>query len=315
MTIPISADTSSSVILELLYELKVRDAMSTDLVTATGTESLGALQRMMKARMITGVPIVTDQRLVGIISVDDILEGLSGGYIGDKAEAWMTRNVIVLEEDMPLAFAISSMEKYRFGRFPVLSKERRLVGIITSRDILVRLLVAINRRVEQLENRGVAGAGNSAETGETSGPDAGIQEFRTRRFDFENAGKPTSTIKKALRDRGVPPKILRRVAIACYELEMNQVCHSLGGTLTAAVTDQCFTLVAADDGPGIPDVEAALTEGFSTAGDWIRSLGFGAGMGLPNTRRVSDGFQISSSEAGTRVEIRISLNPEVNCDD
>ncbi len=312
MTIPISADTSSSVILELLYELKVRDAMSTELVTATGGESLGALQRLMKAHMITGIPIVHDQRLIGIISVDDIMEGLSGGYIGDRAEAWMTRNVIVLEEDMPLAFAISSMEKYRFGRFPVLSKDRRLVGIITSRDILVRLLVAINRRVEQLEKEQGAIAG----TGHAESPenDSGLR-FRTRRFDFENAGKPTSTIKKALRDRGVPPKILRRVAIACYELEMNQVCHSLGGSLAASVADDCFTLVAADEGPGIPDLDAALTEGFSTAGDWIRSLGFGAGMGLPNTRRVADRFQISSDNSGTRVEIQISLNPEVHCDD
>jgi len=92
----------------------------------------------------------------------------------------------------------------------------------------------------------------------------------------------------------VDPALTRRIGIASYELEINQVVHSDGGIMRYYITPEKLTIEAVDTGPGIADVEKALTEGFSTASDRVRALGFGAGMGLPNTRRVSDGFQIKS---------------------
>jgi anti-sigma regulatory factor (Ser/Thr protein kinase) len=128
-------------------------------------------------------------------------------------------------------------------------------------------------------------------------------EFATVRYDFELAGRASTEIKKALKQRNIDPKIIRRIAIASYELEINQVVHSNGGTISCSIQPDRVVIVAADTGPGIADVNLALQEGWSTANEWIRSLGFGAGMGLANTKRVSDEFQIHS-ELGVGTTVR-----------
>lgn len=115
-------------------------------------------------------------------------------------------------------------------------------------------------------------------------------------------------LKKILKANGVDQAINRRVGIASYELEINQVVHSQGGIMRYTITPEKLIIEAIDTGPGLPDIEKALTEGFSTATDRIRSLGFGAGMGLPNTKRVSDLFHIESSmEKGTTVRVTFNL--------
>ena len=126
------------------------------------------------------------------------------------------------------------------------------------------------------------------------------------------AGRLSTETKKLLKERNLPPKTIRRVAVATYELEMNQVVHSVGGTVRVAFdpTAGQVEIVATDRGPGIENVDEALNEGYSTANEWVRSLGFGAGMGLPNTRRVSDTFDISSSPDGTTVRVTISTPQE-----
>lgn len=295
--LPISTDDSPPFVLELIHRLKIRDAMTRQLITATRSHTLGDAQDLMKDNQITGVPIVERGRLFGIVSVDDIIRALTEGYLDEQIGEHMTREVIVLEDDMPLSFGISYMHKYRFGRFPVLSREKTVVGIVTSRDILVVLLMAFNREVEKLETR---------QPTRVSG-DRMRKEYRTRRFDFEHAGTATSEIRARLKELEIAPKTVRRIAVAGYELEINQVVHSHGGTISCTIEPEYVEVVAADVGPGIDDVELALTEGFSTADEWIRSLGFGAGMGLPNARRVSDEFEISSSAGGTVVRIRVYL--------
>jgi len=138
-------------------------------------------------------------------------------------------------------------------------------------------------------------------------------EFTTVRFDFELAGRASTEIKKALKKRNFDPKIIRRVAIASYELEINQVVHSLGGTISCTIHPDKVIVVAADSGPGIKDIKLVLQEGWSTADEWIRSLGFGAGMGLPNTKRVSDEFYIESTPGiGTTVRSVVYINSPKN---
>lgn len=298
--LPISSENSPSFITELLYSLKIADVMTRELITGTKKQPLRHIQHLMKENTITGVPIVDGERIVGIVSVDDIIQALDGGYIDEAVENHMSRNIIVLESDMPLSFGISYMEKYHFGRFPVIDKERKLVGIITSRDIIMALLLEVNKELQQLEDK-------LPKTKEERGG-AMLLEFSTRKFDFEHAGKPTSQLKKELKQRNIDRKIIRRIAVAAYELEMNQVVHSDGGRMTFKVETDRVEIIAQDRGPGIPDIEAALTEGFSTANEWIRSLGFGAGMGLPNTRRVSDHFDLSSDTSGTCAHAIIYLN-------
>jgi CBS domain-containing protein/anti-sigma regulatory factor (Ser/Thr protein kinase) len=288
--IPINTIDSPTVILELIYRLKIKDVMTTALITAKRTDTLRHIQALMKENYITGVPIAEDQRLLGIVSIDDIVTALDKGYIDDVAEKRMTRNVIVLEDDMPLSFAISYLNKYRYGRFPVLNKARELVGIITSKDVIRTLLVEINREVLRLEKK----------QSHTTPEDSAVRElqFTTTRYDFEGAGHASTEIKKALKELNLDPKLIRRIAIASYELEINQVVHSYGGTITCSIQGDRVIITAEDTGPGIENIELALQEGWSTANEWIRSLGFGAGMGLANTKRVSDEFTIESTAGG-----------------
>ena len=287
-----------SALTELIFRLKIKDVMSEVIVTARKDESLRTIQQRMKEKSVTGVPIVDNRRLLGVISVHDILTAFDDGTIDEKAENHMTRDLKVLEDDMPLSFAINYFNKYGFGRFPVLNKNRELSGIITIRDINTTLLLEVNRVVEDLES----------ELNRSSQDDLGLEsrQYYVVSLDFENAGRASSEIKKRLKTHGLDAKLIRRVAVASYEMEMNLVVHSSGGKMTFRMDETEIILTSVDSGPGIPDVEKALETGFTTANDWIRSLGFGAGMGLPNIRRVSDDFSITSEMSrGTTVEAKI----------
>ena len=302
-TIPISPDDTPTVILDLIYKLKVQDVMTREIYTVGPEAAMRDVQEIMREKYITGVPVVDGKRLLGLVSVDDIIRALDEGYVDDPVISRMTRNLIVLEDDMPLSFGISYVEKYQFGRFPVLNREKELVGIITSRDIILALLVELDHEVSRLEER-VPDVGGVHRRGEAT------QEYNIRNYDFENAGKASTELRKLLKQQITDRKLIRRAAVAAYELEMNIVVHSQGGKLSFSVHDDEVEILAADRGPGIENVEQALTEGYSTATEWVRSLGFGAGMGLPNAQRVCDEFEIESSERGTTVRARIRFPEE-----
>ena len=300
--IPINTD-SPSVIQEIIYQLKIKDVMTRDLITLRKSGSMRNVQQTMAKYKLSGIPITNSMRILGLVSIEDIIKALDGGYIDDRIEKHMTRKLIVLEDDMPLSFAISYFNKYSFGRFPVLNKEKELVGIISMRDINAKLLDHLNVAMQALEN--------SIQTEGPSNIQNNVKKFQTAKFNFEIAGKASTEIKKELKKLNLDRKFIRRVAVASYELEINQVVHSEGGTIKAIFDKDKITIVAQDNGPGIPNIEKALTEGFSTANDWIRSLGFGAGMGLPNSKRVSDEFNIISSPKGTIVTVSFYIEKEI----
>ena len=126
--------------------------------------------------------------------------------------------------------------------------------------------------------------------------------------DYTSAGKASADIKKKLKQLGIGGDVLRRVAVASYEVELNLVIHSLGGVLTLSVYPDQVQLVSDDRGPGIPNLEMAMREGYSTANEEARSLGFGAGMGLPNMKRNADSFDIQSQVGiGTTITMGFSL--------
>ena len=136
-----------------------------------------------------------------------------------------------------------------------------------------------------------------------------MRQFVIVHNDLTNAGKAANEIKKMLGEAGVDKKVIRRVAVAAYELEINVCIHSVGGTITFILDSSKATVIAKDRGPGIRDVEWALRDGTSTANDWIRSMGFGAGMGLSNSKRVSDLFDIKSTvPTGTTVLCEFELS-------
>ena len=127
--------------------------------------------------------------------------------------------------------------------------------------------------------------------------------------DFTSAGHASVQVKKNLRQLGISPEVIRRVSIAMYEGEINMVIHAGGGIAEVKVCEDYIEIVLEDNGPGIKDIDEAMQEGFSTAPDQIRSLGFGAGMGLPNMKRYTDSMQIESTVGvGTKVIMRVNNN-------
>ena len=124
--------------------------------------------------------------------------------------------------------------------------------------------------------------------------------------NFSSAGEASVLVKKKLRQLGFSSEIIRRVSIAMYEGEINMVIHANGGSADVTVTDEDIIIVLADKGPGIPDVSLAMQEGFSTARDNIRSLGFGAGMGLPNMKKYTDTMEIET-EVGVGTTITMTV--------
>ena len=124
--------------------------------------------------------------------------------------------------------------------------------------------------------------------------------------DFTSAGHASVTVKKNLRQLGISPEIIRRVSIAMYEGEINMVIHAGGGVAEVRVDEDCIEIILEDKGPGIKDIDMAMQEGYSTAPDEIRSLGFGAGMGLPNMKRYTDSIEIDSTVGvGTRIVMKV----------
>ncbi len=124
--------------------------------------------------------------------------------------------------------------------------------------------------------------------------------------NFTSAGQASVQVKKNLRQLGIDPETIRRVSIAMYEGEINMVIHAGGGEAEVIVSDSSITIILKDTGPGISNIEQAMQEGFSTAPDNIRSLGFGAGMGLPNMKRYTDRMEIDSAVGvGTTITMAV----------
>ena len=126
--------------------------------------------------------------------------------------------------------------------------------------------------------------------------------------NFTSAGEASAQVKKKLRQLGFSPEIIRRVSIAMYEGEINMVVHAGGGKADVFVYPEEIVIILEDSGPGIADVELAMKEGYSTAPETVRALGFGAGMGLPNMKRYTDSMSVDSElGVGTKIEMRVRV--------
>jgi CBS domain-containing protein len=294
---------SSLRVQELIYGLRIGEVMTSKVFAVSRNCTMRDVRAIMKENAIRSVPVVDSKRVVGIVTMNDLVNALEQGDMDSGITNWMVSDVQTLAEDMPLSFAISAFGKFSFRQFPVVNRENELVGMITFRNINLALIRELSRQLREMEHK------------HDHPPEPGslilAKVYQLHRYDFENGGKASSEIKRFLKDRCIHPKLIRRVAVASYELEINLVAHSIGGMLAVDINEERVKISSHDRGPGIRDVDQALTEGYSTANEWIRSQGFGAGMGLPNVKRVSDEFAIKSSVGmGTMVQAIISLNTE-----
>jgi len=292
---------------ELIYALTVKDAMRKDVFTVSPSMKFYDLREFLKEKNISGAPVVFKGKLRGIISIEDLIECLARGDMGKEIEETMTTKVTVCHPDDLLIRATQILERSGFGRLPVVErKSGKLVGILTKGDVVLCLL----RKMEELYDRMEDAAH------ETSAPLyrslGGGFRFETetvvRKMDFSSAGTASSGFREAMKKFGVPPECVRRASICSYEAEMNMVIYSKGGTMSLRIERDRVTIGACDEGPGIDDLKKAMTPGFSTAPDWVRELGFGAGMGLPNMKSNSDKFSVKTKrDKYTRLSIEVEL--------
>jgi len=291
----------------LIYELRVRDAMTQPPVTGAPDDSLRTIQHLMKTHRISGVPILQNGVPVGLVSIEDIINALDQGHVNDPAERWMTRKIVALRDHFSLVRAVEEFDRHGFGRFPVLNSRGELVGVLTRGDITACLMQQLEKRAEEAAAREAAMF--SGQTSDLEQTKSVVVQTEVKSGDYDSAGKISQHMRQILRARGVDPDIQRRAAIIAYEAEMNMIIHSIGGDLSVVISPGMVVIEAVDRGPGIENVELAMQEGWSTAGPLARELGFGAGMGLPNIKKCSDQFEIHSEmSVGTRLHSEVLLS-------
>ncbi len=289
---------------ELAYELRVEQAMTRDVITVSPSTTMAEFREVLRANRISGTPVVDEGRMVGIISIENLIKALAAGELNVTVGERMNPEPVTLYADEPLVHAVSKFTRLKFGRFPVINRQGDLVGIITQGDIARAMLkrLEVDYHEEEIHRYRASHIFEDIVADET----VIVLRYRVVAGDVAHAGEAASGLKKSLSRLGVHPRFIRRVAVATYEAEMNVAIFTEGGEITAEVRADRITITVRDTGPGIPDIEQAMQPGFSTAPAWVREMGFGAGMGLPNIRACADEMKLESTVGvGTNLEVVI----------
>jgi len=297
---------------ELGYELKISQVMTTNVVTLSPDMTMLEALDVIKQHRISGAPVTVDGELIGIISTEDLIRALRDGRIDRKVSDYMSTGLITAKATDKVVEALKVFSKTKVGRLPVVDENNKLVGLLTKGDITNGLLNALQRdyQAEEVIRYRASHLFEDIESDRTSL----ILRYRILKDDFVHGGAASNNIKRALLRLGADRQVARRCGIAVYEAEMNLIIHTNnGGFLRVEIEPHKITMEAYDDGPGIDDVEKALTPGFSTASEEVRNKGFGAGMGLVNIRACVDEMTIKTSkESGTNLYMTIYLDKPKN---
>jgi len=274
-------------------------------------------KELMRLKKISGLPVLDEGILVGLVSIEDIIKALENHKILDPVKKHMSKKLTVISPEDNLPSIFDKFTRHGFGRFPVVNSKNKILGIITKEDILRSILeqfrvlyVRDKRMSDVLDGESL---NRSLITGEELNKSGADFVFPVDYTDVSLSGIGAARLKDFLIKRGnIPEDIVRKIAIATYEAETNVVIHSGNvGAIYCFVYDEYVRMRIEDHGKGISDVEIAMTEGFSTATDQIREMGFGAGMGLPNIQRYSDKMVIVSEvDKGVVLEMQFFIKTE-----
>ena len=290
---------------ELIYELKVQQAMTKKVITVEPENTMEDLRRILKEHQLSGTPVTKEGELVGIVSIEDLIRSLREGNGSEPVKQRMSANFVTLCADEPLVHAVQKFERHGYGRFPVIDrKTKKLVGILSKGDIIRCMLRRLEIDYHEQESQRYKPSDWFAEL--VSDRTTLELRYRVEGANFDKAGEASSKLKRSLRTLGISPDAVRRITIAAYEAEMNLVIFTEGGELIASIEPGKVTITVVDNGPGIPDIERAMQPGYSTAPDWVRELGFGAGMGLPNIKNCSHELRLDSKVGeGTQLQFTV----------
>ena len=292
---------------ELSYDLKIHEVMTADVKTATPDMPLPKVLDILRLNRISGLPVVENDRLVGILSLEDVVRALQKNDLSAPTSQYMTRDVVTVTSYDSIVKALSTFTEKGLGRLPVVDENDRLVGMITKGDITRGILVALQKDYKEEEVRRYRASHLFEDI--ISERTTLVLRYTIKAGDFTQGGKASSYIKRALLRLGADAQITRRCSIAVYEAEMNLIIHTTnGGILKLEVEPHRITMSTIDDGPGIPDTEKVFQPGYSTATEQVREMGFGAGMGLVNMKRCVDEIQLDSTVGkGSKLVMRIFI--------
>ncbi len=303
--------------MQLLFkDLIAEDIMIRNVISISSGRTMEQAKELMRLKKISGLPVIDDGKLVGLVSIEDIIKSLENNTIAQPVSEFMSTNLRTVSPDAKLPKVFEQFTRYGYGRFPVVDKDNLLIGIITKEDILRGILekfrvlyVRDKRRSDVLDGDKL---NRSLITGEEINKSGADFVFPVDYVDVSLSGVGAARLKDFLLKKDVNEDIARKIAIATYEAETNVVIHSSSsGTIYCFLYPDSIRVRVEDHGKGISDVQMAMEEGFSTATDQIREMGFGAGMGLPNMHRYSDKMVIvSEAEKGVIVEMQFFLKKE-----
>lgn len=302
--------TEISRVEELSYELRISDTMTRDVKCATPSTRISELLEVLRVRHMSGLPVLDNNELIGIISIEDIVHAMEQNDLDAPVSKHMSTRIYTVKEFEPVVKAIEKFSQYRVGRLPVLNESGRLVGIITKGDITRGILTALQKdyKVEEVRRYRASHLFEDITSDRTSL----IMRYNIKAGDYQNGGQASSNIKRALLRLGASPQLARQCGIAIYEAEMNLVIHTTeGGIIRMQIDPHRILMQVTDSGPGIPNINLALQAGWSTATQEVRNMGFGAGMGLANMRRCVDRLELESTPGkGTKLIMEILLSPD-----
>jgi CBS domain-containing protein/anti-sigma regulatory factor (Ser/Thr protein kinase) len=295
---------------ELAYILKISDVMTGNIITITPQASMQTVLDLLREKRISGIPIVENDRLTGVVSTEDLIRCLLKNDLNAPVRDYMSTKLFTVNSFDYLTEALKIFTKTGRGRLPVLDEDKKLVGIITKGDVTYGILKALEHDYQEEEVRRYR-ASHLFEDIESERTSL-VLRYDIKHYDFTNGGSASSNIKRALLRLGAKAQLARRVGIAVYEAEMNLIIHATtGGSIHAEIEPTQIGVYVWDEGPGIEDVELAMKPGYSTATQEIRDLGFGAGMGLNNISHCVDEMKIVSEVGkGTHLTLKFILTEE-----
>jgi CBS domain-containing protein/anti-sigma regulatory factor (Ser/Thr protein kinase) len=296
---------------ELSYDLKIHEVMNANVITTSPDVPIASVLELMRVNRISGVPVVQDEKLVGIISLEDIVRALQSNELAEPVKKYMTGKLITVRHSDSIVEAIKRFTEKGLGRLPVVDEANNLKGIITKGDITRGILRAVQHDYKEEEVRRYRASHLFEDI--NSDRTTLVLRYNIKVGDFTHGGNASSHIKRALLRLGADQQLARRCGIAAYEAEMNLIIHTThGGILKLEVEPHRIIISTSDDGPGIADIEKVLQPGYSTASDKVREMGFGAGMGLVNIKRCVDKMELESTLGkSTKLIMRIAVPSEV----
>ncbi len=295
----------------LFADIRAADVMATPVTSLPPERKVSQAKEMMRVKRISGIPVVDEgSRLLGILSIADLINALELGRVEEPIRNLMSRDVVSVRVDAPLGDIVKLFDTYGYGRFPVVDGDGVLQGIISRTDILDSLLEKFGLiYLHDRKRSSTLDDGFSRITGERLRTDDAEFHYTIDTNDIDSAGVGSALMKQFLVDRRYPADVTRRAGVAAYEAETNVVIHSHGsGDIFCFLRDDHIMVRVVDNGIGIEDLDKAMEEGFSTAPDYVRERGFGSGMGIPNMKRFVDKLVIlSEKNVGTQVEMILHL--------